>query len=361
MEEKYFLSQIKDTSFLKPFLDLVHSDPTSSHISEAYLNWQYNTNPSGIPVAYVAIEKITEDFVSQYLILPQKYCINGNENHIGMLSLNTLTREDYRGRGLFPKMAELAYTTSFHNGDGFVIGIPNPNSYRGFVNKLNFKHTGDLSLLIKPYNLFNIVAIKLFKGSQKHGDDLIPKEFTFSNSNKIFTVDKFDPAKDLDEYEAFWDQYKNQYPVLTSRSLPFLKWRFSAPDRNYQLYKVTGKDGKIHAYCALRAKSVYGIKNGFVVDFCCLNNGISIKAGAFLIKSINRIFRKLKMDMAGAAMVGGALEKKLLLKGGFYICPKALMPQPLPFIIRTNPDFELANVVEEFSNWFFTMADYDVI
>ena len=56
-------------------------------------------------------------------------------------------------------------------------------------------------------------------------------------------------------------------------------------------------------------------------------------------------------------------EAELLRKHGFFRCPHFLLPQPFPIIYRKFISLEDEDdlTVEDFSNWFFTMGDYDVI
>ena len=56
-------------------------------------------------------------------------------------------------------------------------------------------------------------------------------------------------------------------------------------------------------------------------------------------------------------------ESAYLQKKGFFICPKKMLPQPFPVIYRQFHEVspEQGANVEDFSQWFFTMGDYDVI
>lgn len=53
-----------------------------------------------------------------------------------VLSLNTLMREAYRGQKVFTSLAERVYARAEAEGYAYVYGVPNPNSYPGFVREL---------------------------------------------------------------------------------------------------------------------------------------------------------------------------------------------------------------------------------
>ena len=92
------------------------------------------------------------------------------------LSLNTLTAPKFQGRGLFIKMAIETYNDCFKENIKYIIGFPNPNSYPGFVRKLNFSHLGNIPLLIKPINYIGILRSLFKRRDIKHGGEIFPIE-----------------------------------------------------------------------------------------------------------------------------------------------------------------------------------------
>ena len=126
---------------LNPLIKLLKTQYKGGElINPDYLKWQYTLNPSGFPVAVVAKSE-EKGIVGQYLVIPVKLRIN-SEKIGGSLSLNTLTHKDFRGRGLFTGMASKAFEYCNNLNLKVTYGFPNPNSYGGFVKKLNFTHFG---------------------------------------------------------------------------------------------------------------------------------------------------------------------------------------------------------------------------
>lgn len=109
--------------------------------TEAFINWQYAQNPDGSIVGYNAMagDVIAGHYVTQPLTA------NWNGQIVkGLLSLNTATHNDHRGKGLFTQLAEKTYEAAAAEGYRFVIGVANQNSVHGFLKKLGFASLGTL-------------------------------------------------------------------------------------------------------------------------------------------------------------------------------------------------------------------------
>lgn len=65
-----------------------------------------------------------------------------------MLSLNTATHPDHRGKRLFTILAERTYQYAADNGYKFVIGVANAQSTHGFLKHLKFKLIGPLTFKV---------------------------------------------------------------------------------------------------------------------------------------------------------------------------------------------------------------------
>jgi GNAT superfamily N-acetyltransferase len=110
-----------------------------------FIDWQYAQNPSGEIVGFNAMYKSL--IAAHYVAQPFYAKINGNV-HKGLLSLNTATHHEHRGKGLFTQLAEQTYAAAANEGFAFVIGVANQNSVHGFINKLGFQKVGQLKAKI---------------------------------------------------------------------------------------------------------------------------------------------------------------------------------------------------------------------
>lgn len=110
-----------------------------------YLKWQYADNPVGKIVGYNAY--MGDVLAAHYVTMPIYMVING-EKTLGVLSLNTATHPDHRGKRLFSVLAEQTFQYATENGFKFVIGVANANSTHGFIKNLNFKLIGPLTFKV---------------------------------------------------------------------------------------------------------------------------------------------------------------------------------------------------------------------
>jgi len=119
--------------------------PDSEHITEDVIQWEYNLNPDGKAVGFNAWAG--DILAGHYVTIPLRATINGIEEK-GLLSLNTATHSEHRGKGLFTQLANRTYEYAAENGYSFVIGVANANSTHGFTKKLGFQLVGALKAMI---------------------------------------------------------------------------------------------------------------------------------------------------------------------------------------------------------------------
>jgi hypothetical protein len=355
-----FYLESHDSSNLEELLELIKTNYTAGDIvNKKYLNWQYHANPFGRPVMQVARHAVSKDLVGQYLVIPLEY-VNNGEKVRGSLSLNTLTREDFRGRGLFTKLAFATYKACLQENISFTIGFPNPNSYPGFVNKLEFKNPGELTFLVKPTNYLGIVSDKIRnRKAERHGNDIPMGSFPPALLKNGFTVEEFSFSDDRERYVRFWECVCQHYSFTTNRSFEYIKWRYSdLPTRTYKIFKIQ-KNESIHGLFVIRCKETYGINTGVVVDFFCSREKDFQKYYQEALKQIMKYFRKKSIHLFLACVNPELYESEVLKSSGFFAPPKKLLPQQFPFIVRNHASVN--SEVFEFSKAHLMFGDYDVI
>ena len=139
---------------ISDLLNLVFPDTDAN--SYEYLDWEYTKNPEGKAGGFNAY--FGNLLAAHYVTQPIKSRINGIETK-GLLSLNTATHPDHRGKRLFTELADMTYELAAKQGYKFVIGVANENSIKGFTKHLGFK-------LIKPLDVK--IGIGLHKETQKN-------------------------------------------------------------------------------------------------------------------------------------------------------------------------------------------------
>lgn len=110
-----------------------------------YLKWQYAENPVGPILGFNAY--MGDVLAAHYVTMPIYMNIEGEKTR-GVLSLNTATHPDHRGKKLFSILADRTYQYAAENGYKFVIGVANANSTHGFIKHLKFRLIGPLTFKI---------------------------------------------------------------------------------------------------------------------------------------------------------------------------------------------------------------------
>lgn len=119
--------------------------PTAHHLTSNYLRWLYIENPCGPVIGMDAL--FGETLAAHYACIPARVYLDGREVS-ALLSLNTATHPNFRGKGLFTKLAEATYDAATHKNYAVVYGVANANSTPGFVRKLGFQLVSPLDARI---------------------------------------------------------------------------------------------------------------------------------------------------------------------------------------------------------------------
>jgi len=355
MEDIYF--ELNDSSNIKELIELAKTYYKSGDIiNPDYIEWQYLKNPFGKPFMVLTREKAKNELVGQYLVIPQEYKIN-NKIEKGTLSLNTLTREDFRGRGLFTKMALKTYEECANKNHNITVGFPNQQSYPGFVKKLNFKYIGDVPLLVKPLKPLKIFINKL-KKQEKHGGEISIDLKKHISTNLI--IDTFSIEQDKEKYLSFWQDYSEQNIVQVNKSIEYLKWRYlDIPTRNYKIIKLE-KDNKIIGLTIIRGENTLGSKTALIMDLMLLNNKEFNSDNNMFLKYLTKILKQNKIELLACLISANSYENTMLKKNKFIKVPQKILPQPIPYIVRINKEFEGMDKLENLNNWHLCFGDYDV-
>lgn len=336
----------------------------STHIADLnYLDWQYNKNPYGQAIIKIAQDEDNDQLAGQYVVIPNRLNMF-KETIQGTLSLNTLTRKAYRGKGIFTTLAQEAYKTCEDLEYNYTIGFPNQNSYPGFIKKLGFKEIGRIPLLITPINLSKLVEMRINKFIS-YG--VKPIEFLFNKKikkNKLlvgYTLEELNESN-VCEIDMLWDRVKNKYNIIGERNAEFIKWRFiKTAVREYKGY-ILKYNETILGYIIGSINEVEGIKSGMIVDFI-IDSSCNIKMAKTLVEEIMNYFINKNATMVGALMLKHTQEYKILTSSKFYKCPKRLEPQPFIVIYKTHGKSldDREEKILNIDNWFLTMGDYDAI
>jgi GNAT superfamily N-acetyltransferase len=340
---------------------------TSDLTAVEYYQWKCFAAPAGTATT-VACRDLSRGgvVVGRTNGLPREVEIDG---HRGVASLMTdiLVHPDYRGRGIAHEMLRNLYAANRTAGVAWSYAVANPRSHRLVSAKLKTPTAGTVPLLLKPIEFRSLI--------ERTGDvwwarvllSMLDAGYRLSGwPNKGMTRDSAAySAHEIVDFDAsfdrFWHHVRRRRRVMVKRSSDYLQWRFgSVPCRQYRTWAVWD-DGSILGYIVARVMMVRDVRCGMIADFLVCDTAGGRSAGRTLISAASNYFQHEGVAVAGCLMLPGTAEYSLLRRSGFLVCPQRLAPQPFPLILEPHQDFIENGPAMHISNWFFTMADFDVV
>lgn len=190
---------------------------------EDYWQWRFSDNPT----KQIVIDLAWHDdlLASHYAVSPVVLHIDG-EDTLSALSMTTMTHQDFRGHGLFLRLAESVYSRMAAKDMKMVWGFPNVLSHRGFVKYLNWSDISEV-----PTFRFVFSEVRP-----------LPKP-----SSHIIELESFDAR-----FDQLWETVKDEYPVLTKRDRSYLSWRYERNPGNTYLLISYLRDNRVLGYAVYK-------------------------------------------------------------------------------------------------------------
>lgn len=200
----------------------------------AYDRWRYLQTPDGIAPAAVAVDG--DRLAGFYTVWPVRLRI-GSEVVLGAQSMDTMTHPDYRGQGVFVKLALACFEIAARRGFEVLYGFPNPLSYPGFVRRLNWDPVGGIAHWMRPVRPSRYPKMPRALGFVADGlVSLLPKGATGNCTVALGAP----PAADRDRLLAAWCGGKDLCRI--ERTPEWLDWRY-APASAMDYEWITARRG----------------------------------------------------------------------------------------------------------------------
>ena len=210
--------------------------------------WRYFETPYGVVPGAVAVEG--DRIVASYTAWPTPLSIGG-EKIKGAQSMDTMTDPEYRGKGLFPKVAMACYELMSTSGYEVVYGFPNREVYNGRVHRLNWDHTGNISmwkrlvlprlLLPRPLAAAGRCAWGLFN--------------PLANTRGWDIAEEGSAPADLEGLLAAGGPDRNRRVCQVQRDRIWLEWRYSPTSERDYVWVTLRCDGQIKALLVYRREA----------------------------------------------------------------------------------------------------------
>lgn len=108
---------------------------------------KYDTRSLGHEaIGFLAIHEPTGTPAAYYGVFPLRIR-HGDKTVLAAQSGDTMTHPQHRKKGLFTELARLTFDACRQSGIGLVFGLPNEQSYPGFIQKLHWQHRDDIQRL----------------------------------------------------------------------------------------------------------------------------------------------------------------------------------------------------------------------
>jgi GNAT superfamily N-acetyltransferase len=194
------------------------------------LRWQYLEPPAGKLYVDVAMMPAGDGFAAIYATFPVAMRAAGRRAD-GVQSLNTLTDEAFRGKGLFSRMAKAVYARCRDEGVALVYGFPNGNSAHGFFNRLEWKSLDPMPFMIRPLRT-GYVLRRLRAGWLARVVNLpltLSRKPKLTAGRRLTTVAAIGP-----EFDAVWNAFAASIGFAVERDAEYLAWRLRRPGEDYE-------------------------------------------------------------------------------------------------------------------------------
>lgn len=294
-------------------LEELFNNSFKRNIDRNILAWRYTKNPINELLVYVAIEN--NKIISNYSVSPCEVDIDGKIYKIA-LSMTTMTDPKYCGQGLFPKLANFVYDEMRKLGYIAIIGFPNNNSHRTFINKLGWK------------DIYEIPTLKL--------DLNLIKSLDTSNRLDIVSDNEFNYNYSL----------VNSSKVKIYKDKSYLNWRFTNhPTNKYFNYAIL-KEDIVTTYVVIKKYLDNAID---IVDYSTIDSNQLYTVLSYLL---------IKLKNSGIKEVNTWAQPH---NPSYYVFEKIGFTNEAPIVYFAGKSFTTeANILMDYKNWSITMGDSDV-
>ncbi|MHA1327004.1 MAG: GNAT family N-acetyltransferase [Promethearchaeota archaeon] len=249
-----------------------------------YWKWKYKNNPYGFKKNLIWVAEDQNEIIAHYAVIPVGFFINCNETNI-LLSLNTITNQKYRRRGLFIKLANKVYNEAKKMGYPLVYGFPNPLSINGFIKYLDWKIIDTFHYIGMILNEKNVIYHYLNNKKLKYLFRCYLKLKSFLNRQKLNDYIEVQEINSFGEdFDIFNKKWISLHPFSFSRDNKFMKWRYSDPTTINKVFITKDKEG-INGILGLAISKEENLTIARILDLISLKNKLNQEA--LLIKALN--------------------------------------------------------------------------
>jgi len=314
------------------------------------IEWQFFDNTEKRSVVDIAKDKASGKTAAIYAISCVKFKLN-DTLVTGSQSLDTITDIDYRGVGLFIKLANDVYHKAKQSVN-LVYGFPNGNSIAGFKKKLQWHVLDPVPFLIKPlrskYFTNKIKALKFLP-------DVNLSFITYKDQKGYNIVGNHSFGIEVNE---IWQKFSQNIKVCINRDYKYLHWRYiQKPNEQYAIAHCY-KQNRYVGFIVYTIKEKHEGKIGYIMEL--IYDPEEPKAGKLLLKYAISIIREQKADCILSWCLEHSPNYPIFKNALFFYLPEKIRPIELHFGARSFDD-GCDSLISNRNNWYISYSDSDTV
>lgn len=316
--------------------------------SAAEVAWIYQPVAGEAP--HAALAESEDKVAALYATVPARFQCDG-QPLLGAQSLDTMVDADFRGLGLFTKMARDVYAAMSAQGVSMVFGFPNGNSFHGFVSKLKWTSLDPVPFLFRPIDLgYALGKVRPWLGR------LAPFRLpVFGAKGKSKALATLPPAGEVD---ALWQGFSTLVNVARVRDHAFLDRRYVRHPRAVYHYRACYRGDVLAGLVIYCIEDKHGGRVGYVMELMCLPD-----AGALATSLLADTLKDMRGQRCSGALAwcfSHSPYHASFLRQGFLPLPTRLRPVELHFgVLALAPGAPVSLGQRE--AWHLSYSDSDTV
>ncbi len=338
---------------IKRFKKTFDDDGTPTSIE--HLEWQYLRLPTRRSNVQVAVPDEDPDhgFAGINATFTSEFWV---EDHpaLAAQSLDTLTAAQYRGRGIFLRLARECYEWLRAEDCQFAYGMANRESVHGYSTKLGWDLLDPLPMLVRP--LHSGYFLRRFGADW--GARMAPRVPVLGVRPERLGLSVREFSAFGSEHEAVWQHLRSGI-VAVNRTSRYLNWRLvDRPESRYRLLELRSPSGELVGWGAFVVRNRHGGRIGYVMEL------LTVDPGGAMERCLMRLMLRQMRDEGAEIVLAWNLPRspnhRSFLRTGFMSFPERLRPIELHFaVLPLQPD--TARVATDRDKWYLSYLDSDTV
>ena len=335
--------------------------PSDVLVTREDFAWRYEQNPAGRAVVAVIRDSLGE-VVGFIWVVPLRLRLQGRDCPAAT-GTNLLIHPQHRNGFAYAKLIRRFERVFEENSIPVHFSFVSEGAYQR-QRRGRPQTVSTIPLLLRPLNVETLAQTHFTNRWQRFlisGAGRLLAHFLFHRKSAASLSDIAiqSVAQFGDDFDEFWRQSADRYPVMVIRDRAFLAWRFAGVSgREYRIL-VARAEERMLGYVVLRCALIRGLPMGLIMDFLVASGPAGEAAGLCLLAEAEAYLRGCGVAGAAGLMVPVAVEYGILRRAGYRPLPAILAPRIFRFALYGHGSSDLVLNAMRAQDWFVTLADYE--